>query len=79
MINNKNIIIATGGTGGHIFPAVSLAYNLNKIGFSSILTTDERGLKFIGNKISKNTIVINSSSLNKKKKLFLFLKYYLLL
>ncbi len=77
MINNKNIIIATGGTGGHIFPAVSLAYNLNKIGFCSILTTDVRGLKFIGNKISKNTIVINSSSLNKKKKIISIFKILL--
>ena len=28
--NNKNIIIATGGTGGHVFPAVGLANYLNK-------------------------------------------------
>ena len=31
--DNKNIVIAAGGTGGHIFPAVSLMENLNKIGF----------------------------------------------
>ena len=30
MSDNKKIIIATGGTGGHIFPAVSLASYLNK-------------------------------------------------
>ena len=34
--DNKHIIIAAGGTGGHIFPAVSLMENLNKIGFISI-------------------------------------------
>ena len=52
--DNKNIVIAAGGTGGHIFPAVSLMENLNKIGFISILTTDSRGLKFIDKKIAKN-------------------------
>ena len=30
--NNKTIIIASGGTGGHIFPAVSLTNNLKKNG-----------------------------------------------
>ena len=48
--DNKNIVIAAGGTGGHIFPAISLMENLNKIGFISILTTDLRGLKFIDKK-----------------------------
>ena len=69
---NKNIIIATGGTGGHIFPAVSLANYLNKNEFETILTTDERGLKFIDKKFIKKTFLINSSSLNKKINLFLF-------
>ena len=29
--DNKNIIIATGGTGGHTFPAISLAKDLKKM------------------------------------------------
>ena len=29
--NNRNIIIATGGTGGHTFPAISLAKDLKKM------------------------------------------------
>ena len=45
--NNKKIIIATGGTGGHVLPAVSLANYLNKIGLESFLSTDKRGFKFI--------------------------------
>ena len=40
--DNKHIVIAAGGTGGHIFPAISLMEYLNKIGFVSILTTDLR-------------------------------------
>ena len=36
MNDNKNIVIATGGTGGHIFPAASLANYFNKNGFNPI-------------------------------------------
>lgn len=68
MNNIKNdIIIATGGTGGHIFPAVSLVDYLDKNGFKSFITTDQRGLKFIDNKYIKKTILIDSSSFNTKK------------
>ncbi len=73
---NKNVIIASGGTGGHIFPAVSLANYLNKNGYISILTTDDRGKKFIDKKIIEKVILINSSSLNKKK-LISFFKIFL--
>ena len=62
----KNIIIATGGTGGHIFPAVSLVDYLNNNGFETIITTDKRGLKFIAEKYIHKTIIINSSALRKK-------------
>ncbi len=77
MSNNKNVIIATGGTGGHIFPAVSLAKYLNEKGFSSTLTTDKRGLKFIDIGSNKNTKVIESSSLNKNKKFVSLIKIFL--
>ena len=72
--DNKNIFIATGGTGGHIFPAVSLMDYLNKIGFMSILTTDLRGYKFIDKKNMRKTILIDSSSLNRGKKFISILK-----
>ena len=45
--NNKKIVIATGGTGGHVFPAVGLASFLNNEGYDPILTTDKRGFKFL--------------------------------
>ena len=66
----KDIIIATGGTGGHIFPAVSLADYLNNNGFKPIITTDKRGSKFIDDKYTHKTIIINSSTLNKKNIFF---------
>ena len=71
--DNRNIIIATGGTGGHTFPAISLAKYLKKNGYRPILTTDERGKKFIDGKFVEKIKLIDSSPLNKKK-LISFLK-----
>ena len=45
-LNNK-IIIATGGTGGHVFPAYSLAQYLVKKKFDVKIVTDNRGFKFL--------------------------------
>ncbi len=42
-----DIILATGGTGGHIFPAIALAKALKTQGYNCILFTDK--------KTSKNT------------------------
>lgn len=40
--NSKTIILAAGGTGGHIFPAVALAEALRARGFEPHLITDHR-------------------------------------
>ena len=64
---NTKIVIATGGTGGHIFPALGLMENLEKDGFSVILTTDARGLKFIEKVDNSKIKIIQSSSLSKMK------------
>ena len=45
--NSNKIIIATGGTGGHIFPAYSLAIFLTKDNHSVEIITDKRGLKYL--------------------------------
>ena len=47
LINKNKIIIATGGTGGHIFPAYSLAKNFIKNNYSVEIITDQRGLKYL--------------------------------
>ena len=40
------LLIAAGGTGGHMFPAQALAWELEKEGWKVILITDPRGEKF---------------------------------
>ena len=44
---NKKILFSAGGTGGHIFPAISLMKYLSKEKYSVVLCTDLRGLKFL--------------------------------
>ena len=56
----KKILIATGGTGGHIFPAYSLANYLIEKDYTIKLTSDKRGLRFLKN--SKNFELINIPS-----------------
>ena len=46
-MTKKMILITTGGTGGHIFPAYSLANYLVNKNFSVKLTTDSRGLNYL--------------------------------
>ena len=46
MNSKKTVVIATGGTGGHIFPSLSLADFLSKE-YEIENFTDERGSKFL--------------------------------
>ena len=61
----KKILIATGGTGGHIFPAYSLANYLMKNNFDVQMTTDKRGAKYLKDYKSLNLIEFPSSPLKK--------------
>ena len=72
-MTKKNILIATGGTGGHVFPAYSLANYLMNKNFSVKLTSDKRGLKFLKNYKDLNIIEIPSTPLIKKT----FIKYFI--
>ena len=42
----NNILFVSGGTGGHIFPALSVYSLLKKINDNIFFATDQRGIKF---------------------------------
>tara|TARA_B100001057_G_scaffold135561_1_gene135009 strand:- start:652 stop:1716 length:1065 start_codon:yes stop_codon:yes gene_type:complete len=51
----KNILISTGGSGGHVVPAKILSEHLQS-SFNIFISTDLRGLKYLDNK--KNEIIL---------------------
>ncbi len=66
----NKILIATGGTGGHVFPAYSLAQHLLSKNLSVEIVTDKRGLKYLKNyndiklKVIKSATVLNKNPLS---------------
>ena len=58
----KNIVISTGGSGGHVKPAIALYEYLEKDN-KVFITTDKRGLMYLKNYYSKYKI-INLTKLN---------------
>ena len=62
MTSKKKIFVVGGGTGGHLFPAVATGQELVKRGYEVHLITDDRCVKYLGDKKSSFFIhVINSS------------------
>ena len=45
--NIKKIVVATGGTGGHIFPAYSLAKHFKDKNITVEIISDKRGYKYL--------------------------------
>ena len=62
----KKIIIATGGTGGHIFPAYSLAKHFINSKIDTKIISDSRGLKYLQNYNDIKVIEIISTTVFKK-------------
>ena len=53
----KNILISTGGSGGHVVPAKILSEHLHS-NFNVFISTDSRGLKYLDDEKS-DIILIN--------------------
>ena len=76
-VTNKNkIIITTGGTGGHIFPAYSLAKNFVKNNYLVEIITDKKGLKYLDKHKNIKLILNNSATIFKKNIINLFLSIF---
>ena len=76
---NKKILITTGGTGGHIFPAYSLAKHLMKKESLVEIMTDKRGFKYLKKFKELNIILNNFSSIYKGNKLNKVLSVFIII
>ena len=73
---NKKIIFSSGGTGGHLFPAINLMEHFSNKGYEVLLVTDFRGNNFLKNYPKFKSYIITTSTPIKKnffKKLLSFL------
>ena len=77
-MTKKKIIIATGGTGGHVFPAYSLKKSLD-CQFNVLLTTDYRGYNLLKSYKNINLVKIPSSPLIKKNIFKFFLSIFIII
>ena len=67
----KKVLISTGGSGGHVIPAITI-YNHLKKTHDTLISTDVRGLAYLDK--NYNTVVINTPKLNN----FFFLPFSLI-
>jgi len=65
----NRLLLAAGGTGGHMFPAQALAENLKAQGWDIAMITDARGRKHAG-KIPANPIIeVKAASITPRRPL----------
>jgi UDP-N-acetylglucosamine--N-acetylmuramyl-(pentapeptide) pyrophosphoryl-undecaprenol N-acetylglucosamine transferase len=73
----SKILISTGGSGGHVLPAITV-YDHLKSNYETLISTDLRGLKYL-DKENYNHIIVNTPKLNNLLLLpFSFLKVFIL-
>jgi len=62
----KKIIFSSGGTGGHIFPAINLMRHFSKKGYDVLLVTDIRGNTFLKNQAQFRSCIISTDTPSNK-------------
>ena len=74
----KKILISTGGSGGHVMPAITIQDHL-KIEYDILISTDLRGLKYLQNSTHK-IVIVDTPKLNNIIFLpFAFIKIFFLI
>lgn len=59
---SRPILIAAGGTGGHMFPALALGHALRQRGAAVTLVTDARGVRYVGEAFPCRLVTAGSPS-----------------
>ena len=62
----KKIIFSSGGTGGHIFPAINLMKYFSNKGYDVLLVTDIRGNIFLKNHSQFRSYIISADTPSNK-------------
>ena len=73
------IMLAAGGTGGHLFPAEALAHELKARGYQILLATDERPDKYAANFPADHKEIIVSATMGSKNPVALAKMFWKLL
>ena len=67
MFNNSRIIICGGGTGGHLFPAISIKTQLSNRGAQVLYMGSKHGIESIRMTKDKNTYFLDKKTLRISK------------
>ena len=78
MSKKTKLLIAVGGTGGHVLPGCNLAKNLNKNNFEVNIVTDKRGARFIEGFRNLNFYILPSRPIIKNNFITIFFSIFFL-
>jgi UDP-N-acetylglucosamine--N-acetylmuramyl-(pentapeptide) pyrophosphoryl-undecaprenol N-acetylglucosamine transferase len=65
-LTKGTVMLAAGGTGGHLFPAEALAHELASLGFAVHLVTDHRAERYAGSFPAEKIHVVRSATIGSR-------------